>query len=114
MSGETPKWAKPALSSIRPSEYVPILAAGDSDAETGSFVLWVIEVGSERLSEDILMTNNSPTSQSTGSESPFAPGSCKCGVPKCNGHQIEPDGKIHIRNHPRGHLVIDPSKLKGF
>ena len=60
------------------------------------------------------MPNKSPTSQSTGSQSPFAPGSCKCGVPKCNGHQTEPDGKIHIRNHPRGHLVIDPSRLKGF
>ena len=34
--------------------------------------------------------------------------SCECGVPNCRGHEVGPDGKVHIYNHPRGkRLVMD-------
>jgi hypothetical protein len=57
------------------------------------------------------VAEKSQIAQSTGSESPFAPGSCKCGAPGCHGHKVEADGMLHIRNHPGGHIIIDPTKL---
>lgn len=42
--------------------------------------------------------------------SPFQPGECKCGVPNCAGHEVGEDGKVHIPDHPQGHLVLDMSK----
>ena len=46
----------------------------------------------------------------TKNKSPFEPGSCECGFPNCQGHEPDADGKVHIPNHPRGHLVLDMSK----
>jgi hypothetical protein len=53
---------------------------------------------------------NTQTKNADSDESPFQPGECKCGVPNCAGHELEEDGKVHIRNHPDGHLVFDMSK----
>jgi hypothetical protein len=46
----------------------------------------------------------------TENKSPFQPGECKCGVPNCAGHELGEDGKVHIPDHPDGHLVLDMSK----
>jgi len=46
----------------------------------------------------------------TDHASPFKSGECKCGVPNCAGHEVGEDGKVHIPDHPQGHLVLDMSK----
>jgi hypothetical protein len=35
---------------------------------------------------------------------------CKCGVPGCQGHEIDESGEVHVPNHPRGHLVLHLGK----
>jgi hypothetical protein len=31
---------------------------------------------------------------------------CKCGIPGCQGHEIDKNGEVHIPNHPRGYLIF--------
>jgi hypothetical protein len=39
----------------------------------------------------------------TKNTNPFEPGSCKCGVTNCPGHEIRPDGTVHISGHSKEH-----------
>jgi hypothetical protein len=43
-------------------------------------------------------------------QKPVRARSCSCGVPNCPGHEIRPDGTVHIPGHPKRHLVISLSK----
>ena len=55
---------------------------------------------------------NMKPADKTKNKSLFEPGSCKCGVPNCPGHEIGPDGTVHIPGHPKRHLVVSlPKRL---